>query len=153
MEIHCTVYILHHNMEIGNTDIDQYLVPYSPEWYMTTYEYVKKFEEIISIRYVNFKATVFEYIMQNYVRFFTNGSQFSSGQLLVTDFSARVFFKDCYVGASNFCTLPHSLYRTFNSAPHKNVPNSTLNRSALSSSVVREKVIKYVKQAVQCKNQ
>ena len=85
-------------MEIGNTDIDQYSVPYSPEryptlneylidfeeliyvkylheWYMTTYEYVKKFEEIISIRYVNFKATVFEYyIMQSYVRFFTNGS-------------------------------------------------------------------------------
>ena len=119
-------------MEIGNTDLDQYSVPYSSErystlndylidfqefiyikylheWYTTIHEYVRKFEEIIFIRHVNFKATVFEYIMQSYVRFFTNGSQFSSGQLLVTDFSARVFFKDCYVGLWERPIFSHGL--------------------------------------------
>ena len=118
-------------------------IKYLHEWYTTIYEYVNKFEEIISTRHVNFKATVFEYIMQSYVRCFTNGSQFSSGQLLVTDFSALSVFQR--LGASNIFTWPHSLCRTFNSAPHSYVP--TLNRSAPSSSIVREKVVKYIKQA------
>ena len=48
-----TLYNLHHNMEIGNTDIDQYSVPYSPERYPTLNKYLIDFEELIYVKYLH----------------------------------------------------------------------------------------------------